>query len=165
MGIAFEVSLRSDPVQLPDSATGQVPPLTPVSSRTTWQIVKERAQNGPVGHQRCPEAAAGGPGARRDDAAAAGGPRRWLDSRPGSWPWPIPWSHLRPSSPGGATDRRLLLTALACQEDLKGVCPHGASRQSRPYHLPGWGRRISNLLNISGGFLLEKSFLQSQGSP
>jgi hypothetical protein len=34
-------------------------------------------------------------------------------------PWPIPWSHLGPSSPGRATDRRLRLTASACQEDLQ----------------------------------------------
>ena len=49
-------------------------------------------------------------------------------------PWPTPWGRLRLLSPGGTTDRRLRLTALACQADLK----HSARRAERPHLLqPG----------------------------
>ncbi len=60
---------------------------------------------------------------RRDGDAHArtlvGTPGCLPASGPRSCPWPIPWSHLRPSSPGGATVRRVLPASSACQEDLR----------------------------------------------
>ncbi len=76
--------------------------------------------------------------------AAAGGPSRSLDSGPEGCPWPIPSILLRRVSRGGATDRRVLLTAAACQaRRLRGGRRmRGPARRSRCGSLAPRGQHV-----------------------